>query len=104
MVAENQRDVSAHSRRLFRSNEYVDRRGRSIASRPLLSADQDVEAVDLLTIQFTVRRHQTYVLGFGMTAIFQAAGDRHIEFPRQIGEFFVAHEHLIEFPNHRRSV
>src|SRR5436305_13232283 len=57
VIAEDQRNVGAQLRRFSRTYKYVDRRGRTIASGPLLAADQTIEAVDLMTIQLTVLSH-----------------------------------------------
>ena len=90
MIAEDAGDLGGNARRLLRPGENVERHGGTITTGALLAADEHVEAVDLLTIQFAIGRHEGDVLRFGVATILQAAGDRDIELARQVGELAVA--------------
>ena len=81
--------MAAQRRRVFGPDENVDRFRRSVAARALLAADQDVETVDLLPVEFAVRRHQGKVLRFSVAAVLQAAGDGAVELARQVCERLV---------------
>jgi len=82
VVAIEQGELGAQVGGLFGRHEDVERRGGAITARALLAAHEHVEADG----RITARRHQTDVLRFGMTAVLQAAGDRDVEFARQVRE------------------
>src|SRR5712692_11867506 len=104
MIPEDQNDVAADGRGFFRRDEEIEGRGDAIAAGAHLTADGDVKAADFAAVDLLRRRRQADVLRLRVRAVLFAAGDRDIEFSRQVGVGLVGDKHLGEFVHNRRRV
>ena len=93
VVAEQQDDVVAEVGGLVGRHEQVEGDGGGVTAGAHFAADGYVEAGRRDAVDFLDGGREGDVLGIGMDAVFQAAGDADIEFAGQVGVGAVADEH-----------
>ena len=93
VVAEQQDDVVAEVGGLVGRHEQVEGDGGGVTAGAHFAADGHVEAGRGAAVDFLDGGGESDVLGIGMDAVFQAAGDADIEFAGQVGVGAVADEH-----------
>ena len=104
VVPEDQRDVAAERRRVLGPAEHVQRCRGPQAARSDLAADRNVEALHFLARDDLDRRRQRQVLRFAVRAVLRAAGNRDVEFARQIRKGLVPEERVVEITHDARGV
>ena len=99
-----ERAIGADGGGVFGTREDIERLRGPIAARALFATDEDVEAVDLGAVELAHGGGEGDVLGLGVAAVFEAAGDGDVELARQVGELAIADDDLVELADDRRGV